>query len=99
MSTTRKKIVFISYSWKDKSVAQRVRESIPEPFEVWIDKEQIHPGDSISKAIQDGMSCSDYYVLIISENSISSNWVQREIATAFDLANKKKLSVIPVLLQ
>jgi TIR domain len=62
-------------------------------------KEQIRPGDSISKAIQDGLSGSDYYVLLISENSISSNWVQREIATAFDLANKKKLSVIPVLLK
>ena len=98
MSTTGKKIVFISYSWNDKSVAERVRESIPKLFDVWIDKERIRPGDSISKAIQDGLSGSDYYVLLISEQSNYSRWVQKEISTAFELANKKKLSVIPILL-
>jgi hypothetical protein len=34
MSTTGRKIVFISYSWNDKSVADRVREYIPEQFEI-----------------------------------------------------------------
>lgn len=51
MNTTRRKVVFISYSWNDKSVADQVRASIPDQFEVWIDKEQIRPGESISKAI------------------------------------------------
>ncbi|MGY3558470.1 hypothetical protein ACVWXP_001739 [Bradyrhizobium sp. USDA 4463] len=99
MKTTGKKIVFISYSWKDRSTADLVRANIPDGFEVWIDHEQISPGDPISKKIQSGLTGSDYYVLLISESSLSSNWVQREIATAFDLANSKKLSVVPVLLQ
>jgi hypothetical protein len=99
MGATRRKHVFISYSSKDKSVAERVRESIPDQFEVWIDKERVSPGASISKAIEDGLSGSDYYVLLISENSISSMWVRQEIATAFDLANRTNLSVVPVLLQ
>lgn len=98
MNARSKKIVFISYSWKDASVAERIKASIPDRFEVWFDKEQIAPGDPISKAIQDGLNGSDYYVLLISENSISSPWVQREIATAVELADKKKLSVVPVLL-
>lgn len=98
MRTSCKKIVFISYSWKDSSVAERVRESIPDPFEVWIDKDQIRPGDSISTAIQEGLSGSDYYVILISENATSSSWVKAEIALAFDLAQKKNLSVIPILL-
>src|ERR1700722_12096003 len=99
MSKTGKKTVFISYSWADKSVADQVRGSIPEQFEVWIDQERIRTGDSISKAIQDGLTGSDYYVLLISEQSNRSPWVQREIASAFELANKKKLSVIPLLLK
>lgn len=98
MALPDKKKVFISYSWKDKAVADRVRDSIPDQFEVWIDSEQIAPGASISKAIQEGLSGSDYYVLLISEGSNSSPWVQREIATAFELANSKKLSVVPILL-
>jgi TIR domain len=93
------KRVFISYSWKDSAVAEQVKGAIPSQFDVWIDKERVRPGDEISKALQDGLSASDYYVILISDNSIASNWVKREIATAFDLATKKKLSVIPVILQ
>ena len=95
----RKKHVFISYSWDDSDVADLVREIIPTQFDVWIDKKRIHPGNSISKAIIEGLNASDYFVILISEKSIKSNWVQREIATAFELSNEKKLSVVPVLLQ
>lgn len=95
---TKSKKVFISYSWKDKAVANQVRNSIPDQFEVWIDNERIAPGASISSAIQEGLSGSDYYVLLISEGSNSSVWVQREIALAFEFASSKKLSVVPILL-
>jgi hypothetical protein len=92
------KRVFISYSWKDSAIADEVRAAIPEQFEVWIDKEKIGVGDSISTAILEGLTASDYYIILISENSNSSPWVRREIALAFDLANRKNLSVVPVLL-
>jgi hypothetical protein len=72
--------------------------SIPDQFDVWIDRERIRAGDSVSRALQDGLAGSDYYVLLISEQSNRSPWVQKEIATAFELANDKKLSVIPILL-
>lgn len=99
MDAIRKKKVFISYSWKDKPIAEQVRRSIPNEFDVWIDEEQIKPGDSVSKVIVQGLDSSDYYIIIISENSNTSQWVQKEIATAFELSNKKKLSVVPLLLQ
>jgi hypothetical protein len=78
-------------------MAERVRGSIPDQFKVWIDFERIHPGDSISTVLQNALTGSDYYVLLISENSISSKWVRQEITFAFELADRKKLSVIPVL--
>jgi hypothetical protein len=93
------KRVFISYSWKDSAVAEQVKGAIPSQFDVWIDKERVRPGDEISKALQEGLTASDYYVILLSDNSTASYWVKREIATAFDLATKKKLSVIPVILQ
>jgi len=95
----RKKHVFISYSWKDSSVAEQVKESIPTQFEVWFDIERICPGASVSTKILEGLRASDYYIIIISESSNESNWVKREISMAFELANNKKLSVVPVLLQ
>ncbi len=99
MTRDQRKRVFISYSWKDASAAEQVRNSIPSEFEVWFDKERIRPGEHISSAIQEGLNASDYYLLLISENSNQSAWVQREIATAFDLSQEKKLSVVPALLQ
>lgn len=99
MASAERKRVFISYSWKDAAAADRIRGSIPRQFEVWFDKNRIGPGDSISKSIHDGLSASDYYLLIISENSNQSIWVQREIALAFELSSEKKLSVVPVMLQ
>src|SRR5690348_393741 len=98
MTSLNKKKVFISYSWKDKAIADRVRTAIPDQFEVWIDSERIAPGAHISTAIQEGLNGSDYYVLLISEAANSSIWVQREIAVAFELASSKKLSVVPILL-
>ena len=99
MKPGERKHVFISYSWKDASAAEQVRNSIPSEFEVWFDKERISPGESISHAIQEGLNASDYYLLLISENSNESIWVQREIATAFELSREKKLSVVPAILQ
>lgn len=94
-----KKKVFISYSWKDRGIAERVKASIPNQYDVWIDDERILPGDSISHKIREGLTASDYYVVLISENSAQSSWVRAEIAAAFSLANGKHLSVVPILLQ
>lgn len=97
MGEERKKNVFISYSWQDSSIADEVRKAIPPQFDVWFDKERVQAGDEISRKIMEGMEASDYYVVLISENSMQSNWVKREISTAFDLADSKKLSVVPLI--
>jgi hypothetical protein len=94
-----KRRVFISYSHKDLKIADIVRQGIPEGYEVWMDREQIQVGMSISESIKDGLSGSDYMILIISENSSASNWVKREIAMSFELAKDKKLSIVPIILQ
>lgn len=98
MKRGKKNTVFISYSHKDEIYAKQISAAIPKEFEVWIDKNEIKPGENISAAIQDGLSASDYYVLIISESSNKSSWVKREVSAAFELSIEKKLSVIPVLL-
>jgi len=95
----KRKIVFISYSSANQAEAKQVRDGIPNQFEVWFDEDKIKIGDDIGQSIAEGLDGSDYYVLLISEDSNKSTWVRREIATAFELANHKKLSVIPFLLQ
>jgi len=99
-----KRQVFISYSQHDQAIADRTKRALSEnPFladnlQVWIDRRFINVGDNISSSILSGLNQSDYFVLLISENSNKSAWVKREIATAFELSNKKQLSVVPILL-
>jgi hypothetical protein len=64
----------------------------------WLDIEQIEPGARIADKITEGLTASDYYMLIISENSNVSNWVKRELSLAFELSSKKLLTIIPLLL-
>ncbi|MFL9503486.1 toll/interleukin-1 receptor domain-containing protein [Rhodopseudomonas palustris] len=91
--------VFISYSWKDKSSAELIRNGILNiGFDTWMDVDEIEPGHSISDAIVKGLKSSDFYLVIISEQSNASSWVRREIATAIELADAKKLTPIPMLL-
>ncbi len=76
--------VFISHSSKDKPFVETLVEQLEElGVETWFDAVQLQPGDSIVRGIQDGLSDSDYLVVVISKNSISSKWVQAEMSAAF----------------
>jgi hypothetical protein len=98
MTASRKKI-FISYSQKNKNVAKQISDELKlNDLDVWIDVEQIAPGERISEKITEGMTASDYYVLLISEDSRTSKWVQSELSLAFNLSKTKKLTVVPLLL-
>jgi predicted nucleotide-binding protein len=94
------KQVFISYSQKDSNTAKQIYHELREhDLNIWIDVEQIAPGDHIASEISKGLTASDYYVLLISENSKVSRWVQRELSLAFKLSQKTKLTIVPLLLQ
>ena len=68
--------------------------------EAFFDKWDIHPGDSLIEKISDGISDSSYLLVLLSKNSIKSNWVKREleIALARQIADKA-ITVIPCLLE
>ena len=95
----RKKQIFISYNQKDRNVAAQVRQVLSAgDLPVWLDVEQVIPGDRIADKINQGLSASDYYLLLISENSNLSTWVKQELSLAFDLSAKKKITIVPLLL-
>jgi hypothetical protein len=75
--------VFISYSAKDTSLATRIASDLRAAgIEAWLAEEQILPGDHIQQKISDAIRRSDYFVALLSENSLKSHWVQHEIAAA-----------------
>jgi hypothetical protein len=64
-----------------------------------MDTEAIEPGDHVSSKIEEGLTGSDYFLLVITDNSNESEWVKREIALATELSDKKNLTVVPFLAQ
>ncbi len=93
------KKVFISYSHKNKSFAKKLATSLYDHgISVWWDEWEIKPGDIMVDKINSGIMDSGYFLLILTPDSTSSEWVEIEWTSAFTLAcNKKNLRIIPIL--
>ncbi len=74
--------IFISYSHKDKDYVHKLQEELlKQSFNVWID-DRIDYGTRWPKVIQDHLDDCDAFIVIVSENSFESEWVQNEVTRA-----------------
>ena len=77
------KDVFISYSAADKGFVTRLFDSLRrEGISIWIDEGEILPGDRIREKINQGILDSRYLLIVLSQNSVKSNWVRIELDSA-----------------
>lgn len=97
---SEKRVVFLSHSSKDKPVIRQLATDLTaEGVTVWLDEQNLHVGDSIPDGIAQGLAGSDFFLIALSESSVSSEWVKRELNTALmDAVAKRKVKVLPVLL-
>ena len=89
--------VFLSYSPSDESLATRVRSALEESgLQVWDASRDILPGDNWAEHISEALKHSEAMVVLLTQSSVQSPWVQREIEYALgNPAYAKRL--IPVL--
>lgn len=94
-----KKHVFISYSHSDKYFAKKIAEDLmKDGIEVWWDNWEINAGDSlIEKIFIEGLANSDYFLIILSKDSINSEWVKEELNTAIIQRMEGITRIIPLL--
>jgi hypothetical protein len=90
------KNIFISYSHKDKSFVDMLTKDF-DTYKItyWLDEKELQIGDMLLRNLREGIDKSQFLLIILSKNSISSEWVQREL----DLALNEEISkgVIKVL--
>lgn len=93
--------VFISHSSKDKEKARRISEKLKsEGIHCWLDEEAIGTGESISAEIEKGLKESQYFLILLSPNSINSRWVRSELSAAlFEETSDQGILILPAVIE
>jgi hypothetical protein len=74
---------FISYSTKDEQFVKRLHSRLREEhLRVWFAPEDIKAGQKLNEQIERAIQLHDRLLLVLSENSIQSEWVITEIRNA-----------------
>ena len=91
---------FISYSSKDQEFAERLRADMQSKgLRVWYAPEDLKWGDETREGIDRAIRLYDKLLVVLSENSIDSAWVKKEVETAFEEeGRRKKLVLFPIRL-
>lgn len=86
--------VFLSHNMRDGSSVERIREELAAVgVESYIFEHDLQPGRSVAEKLQSAIRASDVVVVLLTENSVPSPYVQQEVGYA--LAQRKL--VIPLV--
>ncbi len=81
---------FISYSSKDEDFAQRLHADLQQKgVRCWFAPEDMKIGDKIRQTITDSIRVHDKLLLILSDNSVESEWVEDEVEDALEQEKKR----------
>lgn len=93
--------VFISYSHSDSDFAERLAtQLVRHRTNVWLDKWEMRVGDSLLNRIQDAITDSSALLVILSPNSVKSEWCNKELnAGLIRELDEKRVIVLPLLIE
>lgn len=92
--------VFLSYKSDDQEWVEMLKISLQKRgVRVWLDKDMIRPGDYFTEALENGLENSQTVAIIVTPQSLQSQWVQEEYRRALSLANQDKGRIIPCILK
>lgn len=92
---------FLSHATEDKDrfvlgLAERLR---AKGVDVWLDKWEMVPGDSlVDKIFEEGIGGADVFLIVLSMNSVGKPWVREELNAAVVRRIEGNCRVIPVVL-
>jgi threonyl-tRNA synthetase len=86
---------FISYSSKDHEFARRVHADLQDKgIRCWFAPEDMKIGDRIRTKIDEVIRLHEKLLLVLSVNSIDSDWVEKEVETAFEKERETRSTVL-----
>ena len=94
--------VFISYKSCDQKFAVKLKNNLIErDIKVWMDNDEIRPGDLFVDTIEKGIETSKTIVFVISTEAMESGWVKEEYAQAvsIEIEGSQQRRIIPLILR
>ena len=93
--------IFLSHSSKDKDFVRRLANDLQSSnVPVWFDEWELQVGDSLNHKIQEGINESGWLAIVISNNSINSKWVEKELNAALTTElEKRQVFVLPIVIE
>jgi TIR domain len=87
--------IFISYSRKDIDFVRRLAGDLEKAgYDVWWDLTDLRGGDDWPRVIPAAIESSEFVIVVLSPNSVVSDWVEKEYMQAISLRKK----IIPIML-
>jgi hypothetical protein len=93
--------IFISHSHKDKEFVDKLGVKLTfERIPVFVDRWEMNVGDSITQKIELAITDSSFLLVVLSKNSVNSDWCKREITSGLMLElERRRVVVLPVLIE
>jgi uncharacterized protein YjbI with pentapeptide repeats len=86
---------FISYSSKDEALAERLHADLQgKGVRCWFAPHDLKTGDRFRIKIDEAVRLYDKLLLLLSKNSLGSDWVEKEVETAFEKERRQKQTVL-----
>lgn len=86
---------FISYSSKDQKFAERLHADLQsKAVRCWFAPKDLKIGEKLRVGIDESIRVHDKLLLILSKNSIESEWVEKEVETAMERERQQKRTIL-----
>jgi hypothetical protein len=86
---------FISYSTKDQAFADRLHADLRQRgVRCWVATEDLKIGDKFRKRINEAIRMHNKLLVVLSEQSVKSDWVEDEVETAFEREKREGTIVL-----
>jgi hypothetical protein len=86
---------FISYSSKDQEFAERLHADLrSKGVRCWFAPEDLKIGDKLRPSFDEAIRVHDKLMVLLSESSVKSPWVEKEVETAFEKERQQNRTVL-----
>jgi hypothetical protein len=91
--------IFISYSHEDRAFVDRLAVQLgARKAKVWLDKWELHVGDSLITRIQDAIAGASALLVVLSKASVKSEWCKKELSAGLVRElEERRVVVLPIL--